>query len=129
MTGLITVIGICVLSAAASVFLKQYKPEYALVITAVCGCAVLLTVLSYAEDVFSELRDLFSVSGTDLSVFSIMLKCLGITVIVDFAAELCKDFGQSSLGSKILLSGKVAVVALCMPLIKSIINAAVELVG
>ena len=90
---------------------------------------MLLFTLGDFFGVIIELRELFEIGNTDLDVFSIVLKCLGITVIVDFASELCKDYGQGSLSGKIVFSGKVIVVVICLPMIKSIINAAVELVG
>ena len=129
MTGIISVIGICVITASATLFLKQYKPDMAFLAAVIGGCAVLLATLYKADNIFSELRDIFDSLETDNEIFAIMLKCLGITVITDFAAELCKDFGQSSLGSRVILAEKVVVVTLCLPLIKNVINTAVELIG
>lgn len=126
---IISVVGIAIISATVTLFLKQYKPEYSLVFAAAAGILVLLFTLGDFFGVINELRELFENGNTDLRVFTIVLKCLGITVIVDFASELCKDYGQGSLSSKIVFSGKVVIVVTCLPMIKSIINAAVELVG
>ena len=45
------------------------------------------------------------------------LKTMGIAYVTQFAAELCRDSGQSSIASKIELGGKVIIVTLSMPLL------------
>lgn len=126
---IISVVGVVIISATVTLFLKQYKPEYSLIFVAAAGVLVLLFTLGDFFGIVNDLRELFEIGNTDLGVFNIVLKCLGVTVIVDFASELCKDYGQGSLSSKLVFSGKVIIVVICLPMIKSIINAAVELIG
>lgn len=125
---LATVIGLCILSAVATLFVKKTAPEFALLISAITGAVVLIFLIISASSIFYEIESLFLNSGLDGSIFKIVLKALGICYIVSFGTELCRDFNQTSLASKIDLAGKIAIVVITMPLIKEILNAAIELV-
>ena len=66
--------------------------------------------------------------GFDNYIFKTVLKSLGICYITSFSADMCKDFGQTSLAGKIELAGKIAVVVISIPLINEILNSALELI-
>ena len=123
------VIGICVLTATVTLFIRQYRPEYSLAVTAAAGCVIMLIILSGMTGLIGDLRELFEATGLNGTVFKIVLKSLGICYITSFAADLCKDFGQTSLAGKIELAGKATIVMLTMPLIKQILKSALELIG
>lgn len=122
-------VGLCVITSVLVIFLKQYRPEYA-VVTAVCGgAAVTLMILILFDDIKTALSSLAAVSGIDNTVFSAVFKAMGICYITGFASNVCKDFGQSSLAGKIELAGKITVVILTVPIINIIMEAALEFIG
>ncbi|MEE1277947.1 MAG: SpoIIIAC/SpoIIIAD family protein, partial [Acutalibacteraceae bacterium] len=57
------------------------------------------------------------------------LKALGICYITQFAADVCRDFGQTALASKAELAGKCAIFLLSLPLVTSIVEIAVNMIG
>ena len=76
-----------------------------------------------------ELAGIFQKSNLDNSVFKAVLKALGLCYITNFASDTCRDFGQTSLASKVELAGKISIVILTLPLINSILSVALELIG
>lgn len=126
---LTAIIGVCVLAAVATLFIKRYAPEYALLVSVVSGAAILVFLLASASGVLSDAEEIFNISDLDNSLFLLVLKALGICYLADFGADTCRDFGQTSLASKVELAGKISVVVLTLPLIKQILSAAVELIG
>lgn len=126
---LTAIIGVCMLAAVATLFIKRYAPEYALLVSVVSGAAILVFLLALASGVLSDAEEIFNVSDLDNSLFLLVLKALGICYLTDFGADTCRDFGQTSLASKVELAGKISVVVLTLPLIKQILSAAVELIG
>lgn len=127
-----TVYSVILAALAAAVLIvtvKQYKPELALPLGIAAGAVVLTAVVSFAMPLVSQLKLIAENSGIKNEYFILMLKSLGICYITQFAADICTDFGQSSLASKIELFGKVALAAVNLPLIISLINTVSNLVG
>lgn len=127
-----TVYSVILAALAAAVLIvtvKQYKPELALPLGIAAGAVVLAAVVSFAMPLVLQLKSIAENSGIKNEYFILMLKSLGICYITQFAADICTDFGQSSLASKIELFGKVALAAVNLPLIISLINTVSNLVG
>lgn len=123
------VIGIGILSAAAVIFLKQTRPEYAL-LTGLCGGAVMTVItLNTLVGYISSLQGLFADSGIPFSVFSVLLKTLGIGYITEFCADALKDAGQTSLASKVVFAGKTAVMIIALPILGEVLNIAASLLN
>lgn len=117
------------LSAITVALVKQYKPELALPLAVAAGAIIMVASLRSFLPMFNSLKELAETSGLKGEYFKIMLKALGICYITQFASEVCVDFGQTSLGSKIELCGKLALAAISLPLVISLIKTVTEIVG
>ena len=126
---LYTVIGICLIALFAAIFLKQYRPEFALAVTVIASVIALLLVGIGFSEIKSELKDVFGKIEMVDGLFSVVIKALGICYICEFASNLSKDFGQNSLAAKIELAGKISIMILTFPLIKQITETALDLIG
>lgn len=126
---LFAIVGIALTAAALCILLKQYKPEYAMLVSLVCGILIFLVViqnLKPAFDVMNQLMGSVNVSG---EYGKAIIKALGICYITQLASDSCKDAGQTAIGSKVEMAGKVAVVLLALPLFQNIVSVAMGLVG
>lgn len=126
---LLTIIFLGVFSTVAVLFLKRFAPEYAMVVSIAAGVVILLILLVDLGSIFDAVEQLFISSGLNGEVFKLTLKALGLCYITNFAVDVCKDFGQTSLASKIELAGKIAVITLSFPLIETILKTVTELIG
>ncbi len=118
------VIGIVLVAAVSSVLLKSYRPEFAFV-TAVSACVVaLIVVINGVWPFIKFLEDILDSGNIDTSYFAVVLKALAISYIASFAADTCRDFGQSALALKAELAGKCAIFALSVPLMKDVLETA-----
>ena len=68
-------------------------------------------------------------SGVSGEYTIILIKTLGTCFLAQFAADACRDAGESSLASKVELAGKVAVILMALPLFEAIANTAITLIG
>ncbi|MBO5912225.1 MAG: hypothetical protein J6Q76_02000 [Clostridia bacterium] len=125
---MLTVVGVCLLSAVAVITVRRFAPEYAMLVSLVAGSVVLIALIVTSSGLFTRIEEIFVASGLDIGIFKIVLKCLGLCYITNFAVDVCRDFGQTSLGSKVELAGKISVTVLTLPLVEDILKAAVELV-
>lgn len=120
---IVQLLGICIISAAVSVILKNYNSEYSLLISLVSGTAILLMLISGITEKLYEVRNAVS-SFTASSFFIVALKSLGICVITGFIADSCRQAGQLSLASKAELAGRCAIFVLSVPMLLSLLETA-----
>ncbi len=69
-----------------------------------------------------EIQVIAESSGIKSEYIEIMLKGLGICYLTQFSSDICIDFGQTSLASKIELCGKITLAALSIPLLLALIE-------
>ncbi len=118
--------GVGLLCALAGVILRQIKGEYA-ALTRVAGAVLIFGALAIsAYEIFSEVST--SILGGELSGYGgIMLKALGIAIVARICGDICRDMGESTVGSGVELGGKLCILALCLPLIGELMGYASEL--
>ncbi len=120
------VLAVAVLCVVAGQVLKQVKSEFATPLR--IGGLVLIfgTVTVGLADVFGQVTLLLEASGIRLYA-SVMLRALGIALLTRICTDLCRDSGENAVASGAELAGKVAILALCLPLIAEIIGYAATL--
>lgn len=106
---------LALISAILAVILHQYKPEYAMLLSAAAGCGILLLLLSALAPAIEQLQTIMGRAGLSMAYFKILLKGLGVCYLSQFAGDLCRDAGQTSLAGKVELAGKISVVLLALP--------------
>ncbi len=106
------------------IILKEYKKEYAIMISVCCGIVVLTLVIKNILSPLSVLEQKIESYGIDNSYFKVALKALGIGYITSFISESCKDAGQAALAVKAELVGKCAIFLLSVPLVLGILETA-----
>ena len=116
------IIGLAMISCVIVILVKQYKPEFALITVVASGCVILVAVLGRFSSVLSQIKSISESAGIKSEYIEIILKGLGICYITQFSSDICIDFGQTSLASKIELCGKLTLAALSIPLLLSIIE-------
>lgn len=122
-------IAVGLISCVLVLVVKQYRPELGLLVSIAAGCVILLAVLMKFTPVIEQLKSLVYNSGIKKEYLSIMIKSLGICYLTQFASDICNDFGQTSLASKIELCGRVTLAALSMPLMITLIETVSKMVG
>lgn len=112
----------------ALLVLRQWRPEWApllrLTAIVVLGGALvgimgsaLSVIRGWSEGILPE------------TVWSLMTKALGLAVITEMAAGICRDSGEMSLASWIETAGKLEILLLALPLAEDVLHVAKELMG
>lgn len=110
------IVGLGLVATVLAVLLRQYKPEYAMLVSIMAGVVILFVALAYLSPMLGELGKLLSRAGADAEMTGILLKALGICYITQIASDSCRDAGETAIAAKLELAGKLAVVALSLPL-------------
>lgn len=123
---LFKIIGFLLIVTACCVLIRAYRPDFAFTVCIAAGAGVLIFILKTVSPAIESIRNSVSQVKSASVYFKVALKALGIAYITGFAADICRDFGQSSLASKAEFAGKCAVFVLSVPLVTSILDAVTE---
>lgn len=121
-TGIFTIVGVGVVAAALVVVLRQTKPEYAMLVSLATGIFILYKVLNDLVPVVAQIDTIFSTSGVSAQYGEILFKALGISLITQIACDTCKDAGESAIASKLEMAGRIAVLAVSLPLFTQVLS-------
>lgn len=109
-------IGICALCAVLfAALVQKTNKEYALLISLGTAAVLLLFLLERAGPVLQQVEDLAASGPLEGEGVGLMLRAVGITVVGQVVARLCKDAGESALAYTVELAARVAVLAAALP--------------
>lgn len=67
---------------------------------------------------------IFKIAGIGIAI-AVLNQVLAVAYITDLTAQLCRDAGESAVGGKVELAGKVIIFYLALPILSAIL----ELIG
>ena len=109
-------IGICALCAVLfAALVQKTNKEYALLISLGTAAVLLLFLLERAGPVLQQVEDLAASGPLEGEAVGLMLRAVGITVVGQVVARLCKDAGESALTYTVELAARAAVLAAALP--------------
>ena len=115
---IVKISAIGMITAFAVVVLREQKSEIAMLVGIAGGCLLLLSLMDYFTQVFTVLSDIADKTGIPSSVYKTVLKIISIGYIADFSAGIVEDTGQRALAEKIVLGGKLIIMALSLPILE-----------
>ena len=127
-TEILKISGAALLAAVLSLIFREYKKEYSPLILAACGIIIILWGISYLHPVINYMHEL-SGAGSISEYFTVILKVLGISFIVQTGADICRDLGEASVASKIEFAGKAVILALVLPVLRSVVSMSLGLLS
>lgn len=121
--------GIAICAAVVAAMLRRYHQEYAVLVGIAAGIVILIEILTSIAPAVQQISRLLNSAGISSQYEVILLKTLGICFLAQFAADACRDAGESVLASKMELAGKISILILSLPLFEQIAKTAVGLIG
>ena len=115
-------VGIAFITAVAVILIKNTKPELAFAVSVAGGIILLLITSETFRGALSVFSEIAEVTGIDASLVKIILKMIGIGYLVEFSAGILSDFGQNSLADKLVFAGKILVLVLALPIVRSVLE-------
>lgn len=126
---MIQIIAAAVIGVFVIMLVKQYKPEYAVVIQVAAGCVLLFMLTQDIKEAVSGIDSLVSASAYPKEYSAITVKALGICVLTQLGADTCRDAGETSLATKVELAGKITVIVTAMPLFEAALKIITSIIG
>jgi len=123
---LLKVCGGALIAVTLSLLIRKTNEEYARVSSLLCGLFLLTAAFAALAPVLTFLLDQ-SEKTTFSPYASALFKCLGVSLLVQTCADLCRDSGESAIASRLETAGKAEILLLALPVIKDLFAFAEEL--
>ncbi|MBQ6851004.1 MAG: hypothetical protein IJN77_08200 [Oscillospiraceae bacterium] len=100
--------------------LPVYDKSVAAIVTIAACTVIMMTILNTVIPVIVNIKNLFSENiNFDLGI---IFKCMGISIITRFVADLATDNGNKALANRMIFAGKIAIIALALPLFSQVLE-------
>ena len=121
------IIAIGLISCVAAMIVRPVRSDCSIIIGIAGGLIIIAMIINYFTGIISTLKDIIGITGLNSSIYTILLKIIAIGYLIDFSAGICSETGNSWLGDKIILGGKVVIMVMALPIITNILNIIMEL--
>lgn len=117
--------GVALLGCALFLLLRRQAPPLADFILVAVALILASGILSRLQKTFAEMQTLFSLAqyGT---LFALLGKCMGVALLVETVADICKDAGAESLAHRLVFLGKTEILLFALPLVQELLTLAGE---
>ena len=129
---LLKICGISLLACVCLGLIGRISAGVATVLRAAAAVTVFGVLLYFASESVRELWGMVSrLLGSTFATESvtIMLKALGMALVAKLCADVCRDSGEGAVAGGIESAGRLAILALAIPLFVEILELAAEMLG
>ena len=83
---------------------------------------VLFLFVETLSGVIGGFSQIATQTGVPITLFSALLRIIGIGYLTEFAANICEDSGNQSLAHKVVIGGKILILVMAIPIVTSLID-------
>lgn len=118
---MIPVAAIALMGGLSAVFLKREAAEIALLLSIATTILLLVVVGSAAAEILTLLRQLAQQASISEALLTPMLKVLGIEVVTNLVAHICRDAGEGGIAAAVELTGAICALYTSIPVIQAVL--------
>jgi len=122
------IIGVALLTTFAVLLIRPTKPEIAALVGLGGGILVVLMFVESLQTIIGNVSHLVDRTGVGGTMFSALLRIVGIAYLAEFAAGICEEAGNTTMAKKVILAGKVVILILALPIINNLIEVVIGIV-
>lgn len=119
--GIVKIIGAVFVACVLNLLIKEYKREYAPIISICCTGVIFAFIVPYAGEIFARISSVSERLGVEGEYVSLAVKVIGISYITQLSCEICRDAGENALAVNMEFAGKIMLTAVCVPVISDLI--------
>lgn len=114
--------GFSAAAAVAALTLRRLRPEMGAVLALAAGVLLTSLTLPSLGQVIGGISDLGRAGGIQDETMAALLKITGISLLMDLAAQTCRDAGEDGLALRTELAGRVAILVLALPTMRTLLG-------
>jgi stage III sporulation protein AD len=119
---ILQVAGVAVSGLLLVSIVRAFKPELAIYVVISTVLVILIFSMEQLTHVFQFLKSIYDDMTYGKEYFPIIIKVLVVAYLADFTAQLCNDAGESAIGNKVELAGKIIIFYISLPILVSILK-------
>ena len=116
------VVSFGIIAVSLIIVLKNQKPEIALLCVIASSIIMLTFIFDELKSVINLINSLISSSVIDSAYIKTILKVIGISYLVEFGKDICKDAGESAIASKVEIGSKAIIISMSVPIIYNLLE-------
>lgn len=124
----IKIVLVGLIACVAAMIIKPIRPDFSIMIAIAGGIIIICLIINYLTGVFEMLKSIINLTGVNSGIYKFLIKIIGIGYLIEFASGICADTGNSGLGDKILLGGKIIILVMSLPIVTNILHIIMEFV-
>lgn len=108
------------------------KPEWAPLLRISVAVVAVGGILGLSTEVVAAVTEITAVAEISVlpsDTWGILLRALGLAFLTECAAAVCRDCGEGTLATWVELGGKLEILLLSFPLIRTVLEAVSGLLG
>ena len=117
-----SIIAIALIGALISLFITQYKPEYAIFVSIITTVVIFIYAITTITPIITKIKDIANLSNISFKYISVLIKSIGICYITQFAYDTCIDAKQTSIANKIELIGRISICVISIPIYSDVLD-------
>lgn len=110
------------------VIIKHIRPDFSPLVRIAGTLAVSSAAISLIVPMTTYLQAILD--GSSIGEYgSIIIKALGIALLTQICADICRDSGESSAAAGVELIGKIEILLLCFPMLERMLSSVKEVMS
>ena len=109
--------------------LDKHGKDFSILLT-LAVCAMIITVaMSFLQPVVDFINKIQAIGNLDNDLLAVILKVVGIGLIAEINALICKDAGNESMGKALQILASVVIVWMSIPVFEKLLSLLDNLLG
>ena len=117
----IKAVAVGVTGSILALLLRRSVPELSLMVSVAAGLAAAFLCIGITGELASAYGRLAEKSGVSSLLLTPVIKCVGIALVTELGAQLCKDASQGAAAAFVELCGSLCALYVALPLISSLV--------
>ena len=114
--------GLALTAILTAKLIRRYTEEQALLLTLLAGIGITAAAVLAMTPVLNEIDRLLEKSGLLPEQTACIAKAAGICFVTQLASDVCRDAGESALASAVLLTGKITLILMILPMLQPLLG-------
>lgn len=110
-------------------FLNKHNKEHSVLLTLAVCAMVLTAAITFLRPIIQFTQKLQTIGNLDGDLLGVILKSVGIGLIAEFTALVCKDAGNEAMGKALQLVSSAVVLWLSIPVFEKLLSLLDEILG
>lgn len=120
------VCGVAMLAVTGGLLLRQLKGASSVALRMAAFLLIFGLLIPQVGELVRELTEIFGNTNIEEYV-SVMVRSLGVATLTQLCGDICRDCGENGTAQGVELAGKLAILSLCLPLLKQLLDYATDL--